>query len=348
MLLAWLGVLSLLAVVVSLHTNGSGQRQKAFGAPSYGFAGYTAVTTVNQISARWRVPFITSTPIFGAASTWIAAQSNDGHFIQLGTTENVVGLDRTFNVFWSDPVVHFEPQSLGLVAAGNLISYSMTKTGDGWSLRFDDRTTSKSRHVVIRYGQTTTFNEGEWIQEDPTFANFSAHLDYPDMSLVTISRLELNRQRPHLSYQYAQAMSSSNGVFLIPSKVHRNSFTFHHAKGAALQYLRDVLPLNTAMYPFSFDAQDNVAPSRLTVHELLNSIHVFIATVKAQRWPKATRPDVSGIVTNLEGLKSLIARWPVAPSKVGPQLFGELQNSRAAGEQYVLDIHSRLGLPPRD
>jgi hypothetical protein len=53
-------------------------------------------------------------------------------------------------------------------------------------------------------------------------------------------------------------------------------------------------------------------------------------------------------VTNLKGLKSLVARWPVAPSKVGPQLFGELQDSRAAGEQYVLDIHSRLGLPPRD
>jgi hypothetical protein len=126
-LLAVLTALSLYAAIVSLHTNGSGgpsHRPKAFGAPSYGFAGYTELANVNQISAHWRVPFIVlgPNPVVGGASTWIAAQSVDGHFIQLGAAENVVGYAHTFNVFWSDPVVHFHPQSLGVVAPGNMIA----------------------------------------------------------------------------------------------------------------------------------------------------------------------------------------------------------------------------------
>lgn len=345
-LLAALAFLSVVAVLTSLH--GNGHRPRAFGAPSYGFAGYTQPATVSQISARWRVPFFAPNAYFGAASTWVAAESSDGHFIQLGTTENVTGRTQSFNVFWSDPVVHFEPQSIGVVAAGNMISYSMTKTSSGWVLRFRDRTTSQSRRVSVRYGQTTSFNEGQWIQEDPTFSNFSEHLPYPPMSLVTFSHLKLNGRIPTLRFTYAQAMSTSNGVFLIPSKVRHNSFTFHHAKGDALQYLRDALPFNTAMYPFSQDVQDNVAPTAFTVQDVKNNIGQFIGNLASQHWPKGTRTDIAGIIANVRQLRTLVAHWPVAPASVGAELYGEFQDSRAAGDPYILDLHARLGIPPRD
>jgi hypothetical protein len=347
-MLALLTVLSLCAVVISLHTNGSGHRPKAYGAPSYGFAGYSDLATVNQISARWRVPFIASQPYFAAASTWIAAQSNDQHFIQLGTTENVTGFSRSFNVFWSDPVVHFEPQSLGVVAPGNLVTFSMVKIGTGWKLRFDDRTTSKSNQVTIHYGRTTTFNEGEWIQEDPTTPDVNVHYPYPHMSLVTFSRLQLDQQAPQLSFQYAQVMSSSNGVFLIPSKVRHNQFTFHRAKGATRQYLQDALLLSTAIFPFDNDAQDNVSPSSSTVDGLLSALRTNISELKTQPWPKATRSDIAGIVTNLTRLRRLVRQWPVAPATLAPQYYNELRGIDTSDETFVLDIHARLGIPPRD
>jgi hypothetical protein len=351
-ILALLTVLSLFAVIVSLHTNGSsGQstRPKAFGAPSFGFAGYSDVATVEQISARWRVPFLDTKSTLGSASTWIAAQSFDGHFIQLGTTEDSgFGAPSIFRVFWSDPVVQFHPQSLGTVAAGNLITYSMTKTSAGWTLRFDDRTTSMSNQVTIPYGGTTLFNEGEWIQEDPTYSNFNVHVPYPNMSLVTFSHLKLNQQVPQLSYQYAQVMSTSNGIFLIPSKVQHDHFTFHHAKGVALQYLRDALPLNSALYPFDTDAQNNVTPSSLTKRELVFALGAFVSDLKSQRWPKATHSDIAGIVTGMKSFKKLVQRWPVAPAKLPPQDYSELQNLGASNRVFTLDIHARLGLPPRD
>ena len=223
----------------TITLDGNAIGPKAFGSPSFGFAGYTHSPRTK--SARGGGYRSSRRLDFGAASTWVAAESSDGHFIQLGTTENVTGRTQSFNVFWSDPVVHFEPQSIGVVAAGDVISYSMTKTSSGWVLRFRDRTTSQSRRVTVPYGQTTSFDEGQWIQEDPTFSNFSEHLPYPQMSLVTFSHLKLNGRIPTLRFTYAQAMSTSNGVSLIPSKVRHNSFTFHHAKGDALQYLRDAL-----------------------------------------------------------------------------------------------------------
>jgi hypothetical protein len=350
-LLALLSVLSLFAVILSLQHNGSGgaSRPKAIGAPAYGFAGYTDRATVTQISARWRVPYVDAKNNIGDASTWIAAQSIDGHFIQLGTTEDAgFASAPTFQIFWSDPVVHFHPQPLGIVAAGDLISYSMTKTSAGWTLRFDDRTTSKHHQLTVDYGQTASFNEGQWIQEDPTLSNFNVHLPYPSMSLVTFSHLRLNDQVPKLSYQYAQVMSTSNGVYLIPSKVEDDHFTFHHAQGATLQYLRDALPLNATLYPFDRAADDNVTPSAFTKRQLLYAIGAFVSGLKIQHWPAATQRDIAGIETTMKSFQKLVQRWPVAPAALPAQDYSELQIVGESNHVFTLDIHARLGLPPPD
>jgi hypothetical protein len=223
----------------------------------------------------------------------------------------------------------------------------MTKVSTGWILRFDDRTTSKSDQVTIHYGTTASFDEGQWFQEDPTSAG-GEHLPYPQMSLVTFSRLKLNRRIPNLSFQYAQVMSSSNGVFLIPSKVRHDHFTFHHAKGATRQYLRDALSLNAAVYPFDNDAQDNVTPTALTKGELVLAIGQNILSLKSQRWPEATRSDIAGIVTKLKSFRELVRRWPVAPATLPSQDYDQLLDLGATDRVFTLDIHTRLGLPPPD
>jgi hypothetical protein len=151
---------------------------------------------------------------------------------------------------------------------------------------------------------------------------------------------------PQLSYQYAQVMSTSNGIYLIPSKVKDDHFTFHRAKGATRQYLRDALPLNVALYPFDRDAQDNVTPSHTIKIELAIAISQFVTELKIQRWPTATRADIAGIESTMKSFQKLVERWPVAPAALPAQDYGELQSAGASNRVYVLDLHARLGLPP--
>jgi hypothetical protein len=351
-LVALLAVLSLFAIKVSLdshHARASGHpRPKAFGAPSFGFAGYSDYVTTSQISARWRVTRIAANSNQGNASTWIAAESPDGHFIQIGTTEDFQGPTDVYNVFWSDPVVHFAPQYLGSVGAGDVISYSMTKSSTGWVLQFNDRTTAKHKAVTIHYGAATSFNLGQWIQEDPTLSSFDVHLPYPHMSLTTFTQLQINRGVPHLHFDDSQAMSSPNGVTLIPSKVRNDQFTFRHARGAAQQYLQDDVSLVTAEYPFDNDAQDNVTPTSLVEQVLQNALSNFVANLRAQSWPKATHSDIAGIVANKVRLEKLVQLWPVAPAKLPTQFYDKLSRLNDDLGLYTYDLHARLGLPPPD
>jgi hypothetical protein len=352
MLVVVLAVLSLFAIKVSLdshHTRASTHpRPKAFGAPSFGFAGYTDYVTTSQISAQWRVPRIAANSNQGNASTWIAVESPDGHFLQIGTTEDFEGPTDEYNVFWSDPVVHFSPQYLGHVGAGNVISYSMTKSGTGWVLKFSDQTTSKHKSVTVHYGATTSFNLGQWIQEDPTLGSFNVHLPYPNMSLTTFTHLRINRGVPHLYFNDAGALTSPNGVTLIPSKVRNNQFTFHHAGGAAQQYLQDEVSLATAEYPFDNDAQDNVTPTSLVEQVLQNALTNFVSNLRAQSWPKGTHSDIAGIVANKQRLEKLVHQWPVAPSKLPPQYYNRLSGLNDDLGRFTYDLHARLGLPPPD
>jgi hypothetical protein len=351
-LVALLAVLSLFAAKVSLdshHARASAHgRPKAFGSPSFGFAGYTDYVTTTQVSAQWRVPRIAANSNQGNASTWIAAESPDGHFIQIGTTEDFQGPTDLYNVFWSDPVVHFSPQYLGHVEAGNVISYSMTKSSTGWVLQFNDRTTSTHKAVTIHYGATTSFNLGQWIQEDPTLGSFDVHLPYPTMSFTTFTQLQIDRRVPHLHFDDAQAMSSPNGVTLIPSTVRSNQFTFHHASGAAQQYLQDDVSLATAEYPFDNDAQDNVTPTSLVEQVLQNALSNFVSNLRAQSWPKGTHSDIAGIVANKLRLEKLVQQWPVAPSKLPSQYYTKLSGLSDDLGLYTYDLHARLGLPPPD
>ncbi len=267
-----LGLLTTLAVaaavlsVASNHspTQNSSKRPtlKFVGAPSYGFGGYFARSQVSEVGAQWRVPAIAKNSATGAASTWIGAQVGLKHFIQLGTTENKLFGEPLYNVFWSDVTVGFHPQNLVDVAAGDLMTFKMVQVTNGWRLSYDDVTTHSSNSVVIHYAKNVTFENPQWFQEDPVAPDFHDHEPYPSIGVTTFSDLTVNNRAPKLAADERQVLSTSSDVFLIPTLVRNDSFTYSHPSGYARQYLVDVLDANATMDPFQQALYSGLGPAR--------------------------------------------------------------------------------------
>jgi hypothetical protein len=128
--------------------------------------------------------------------------------------------------------------------------------------------------------------------------------------------------------------------------VHDNQFTFHHATGAAQQYLQDYLSLAAALYPFGIDAQDNVTPTYLVDQELLSALQAFVTNVQSQHWPEGTHADIAGIVAIRKRFEKLVEQWPVAPAKLPSQEYNKLTSLTDDLGDFTYDFYARLGLPP--
>ena len=131
------GVLTIGAIALSVNTdkaapvasghhpapNGPGN---PYGAPEYGFGGYTSARLTIEIGAQWRVPRLSPHSSEGSATTWIAVQNSLRQFIQLGTFELMNNGVSQYQIFWSDVTVNFHPQNLLRVDAA-------TRSPSRWS-----------------------------------------------------------------------------------------------------------------------------------------------------------------------------------------------------------------------
>ena len=225
--------------------------------PPTGFGGYKWYGAVTQISAQWRIPTIRPSRTFEDASTWVGAQNERGGapFIQLGTTENNVGvLGEQYQSFWSDPKVGFHPQVLGVVRAGDLVSADMTRTSAGWVLTFKDLTHGNTETKRVTYGVGSAFSQAEWLQEDPSPNGTSpTDLPYPKTSMVQMQDLLVNQAPPKLRLQDGQVLIASNGIILVPSTVENDMFHFFGPTGKAKTYLNAARSLDAALSPLDAD-----------------------------------------------------------------------------------------------
>jgi len=120
---------------------------------------------VTEISAEWRIPtVVTSRP--GEAATWIGAEGIGGlPFIQLGSTEFVVGNHKAaYRLFWSDPAQAYNAVDIAtLKRPGDLIMFEMIKSTDGWNVVVKDRTAGWTRSVDVQYQANEAYDTGEWV-----------------------------------------------------------------------------------------------------------------------------------------------------------------------------------------
>jgi hypothetical protein len=218
-----LAVVVLVAVLV--HAAISPKARGTFGP----FAGYLWTGTVSSIDASWRVPRILPGSAPGGAATWIGAQRTDGPgpFIQIGTNENrtTVALETSnyYYAFWSDPKVHFAPQSLGRVDPGDYVSASMVLASGVWHLHLTDHTRQSSYAHSTSQEANSHFGVAEWLEEDPTSSDTNKVIPYPQLTTVRFQQLAVNGAPPRAVDLYSQWLSLP-GMNLAPSAVVGDQF----------------------------------------------------------------------------------------------------------------------------
>lgn len=353
--LAIVGVLTLAAIIVSVNTDVARvvvaphpphRSSNPYGAPEYGFGGYSSERQTTEIGAQWRVPRISPKSPEGNATTWIAVQNDLRQFIQLGTFENDNSGVPQYEIFWSDVTVSFHPQQLLEVNAGDLITFQMVQLPSGWRLTFDDVTKQAHESMIIPYARGAVFTSAQWIQEDPTIGGLSTHLPYPMMEAPTFSHLTLNGQPPQLRRDDGQVLSTANGVFLVPTKYVHDQFTFTDATGATRQYLQDVFAFNAALYALQIDIFLNHSPSRAVVRHLESTLATLQTKLATQAWPADLRSSVEGEAGAVAAYAKLFRHFSVAPKPVSAEEFQQLQDIPIHYDAVINELRFKLGLPP--
>ena len=332
----------------------------AFG-PSTGFGGYRLQASADQISAQWRIPTVIATSPTGVSATWIGIQTKTpgGPFIQLGTyadqtVPSSLGAQRqsvaSYGVFWSDTARVFHPVPIvRLSRPGDLISFDMTRSAQGWQLKVHNLTVGWSRTVDVRYGASDRFTQAEWIQEDPA-NGYAATTDVPYSltSTVAFKHLEVNYRPPPLRYSDGQVLSTSSDVFLVPSRPAHDGFALLPASGAAVQYLADtesydaaVTPVNLAYYEDLQRPGSAPLPSVEAVTKPMTRLANLLAT---QSWPPSVQGRVNTFTRDLEHNVRALKPWGLTSDKSWATLATIARNHGYTRDGNLL--RQSLGLPP--
>jgi hypothetical protein len=374
--LAVLALLALLAAAIGLRSQPSQQSSAHSSAPKVfplvtGFGGYTWHGHVDEIEGRWTVPSIVSSGANEAESTWIGAQGpgKDVPFIQLGTTGNISSSpflgsngapggsispshpeQASYTVFWSDTARGYSPIPLvQLRHPGDLISFQMKRTADGWRLSVWNLTAGWSRSITVRYGASDSFSYGEWFQEDPGGYSPGTDAPYAKTTTVSISEMKANGKDPKLGYSDGQALSTQDGVDLIPTKVAHDGFTLVTPSSAGVQYLNDAQQtdsvathLESEMADWSFEGDATRNQAHL-VQEFARLYAGSARHIMNQTWSTRVRPQIDQLASDNLQLAGRLTRWAQGAH---PSLSELDTIFHSNSERSVQEARKVLGLPP--
>jgi hypothetical protein len=322
--------------------------------PPTGFGGYNWFGNVTQVSARWRVPSIASTSAAGHASTWIGAQDDDAQppFIQLGTTEDKFSPTQTFyNAFWSDPHVGFHPQPIERIRGNDLVSAAMVRQPSGWELTFDDLSSGQDKRLTVHYGVGASFNQAEWLQEDPTADTNTAAVDlpYPAMATVTFHDLRVDTQVPSLYLINGATLLANGGVFLVPSAVQHDAFSLRPPRGAADSYLVAASKLDAVIAAFQVDTLHWTSLSHAkrfdAAFTLYGAYGINAFDLAFHRWPAKAHKAVLALFHQDQRVQHAVVAWTHSGLSITSNSFTTM--SIAQGDGPLADqVRAELGLPP--
>lgn len=305
-------------------------------APPTGFGGYAWTGGVaTEIGAQWRVPAVHSAQQEQLSSTWIGVQNRQQQFIQLGTYSNAVpdfasGSVRNtpdYGVFWSDTTVGFHPVTVAhLDHAGDLIACDLHETSAGVVLTVHDLTAGWTKSLTEGYAPGASYNDAEWVQEDPADAlTPGVDTQYAPTSTVSFAHLSVDGRVPHLSYDTgASTLTTSDGVYLVPTHVHDNGFSLENARGAQRQYLRDAESDDQTLSAANAQIQETLQAVRLgervdpateqaqiwqQLQRMADSYALFRRELDTQSWPASDTTDVQAMARASQGYVSRIDNW---------------------------------------
>lgn len=321
--------------------------------PETGFGGYRTTTRVRTVSARWRVPAIAPTSRAGFAATWIGAQGSPsaGPFVQVGTIEfKQAGDAPMYLLFWSDAQEGFLAQPMGGVAPGALVDVSMRRLASGgWRLVARDETSGAVASKSLSYGRGGTFNQAEWLQEDPAPASVTpVDLPYPRLSTVTFSRLMVNGAPPALGRGDGQTLMTLHGGTFVPTAVSSDSFSLLRPTGVPARYLSYAGSLDRVLSTFEaalalwprlpVAVRDKVATE--LVRGYASSRQRFIAF----SWPPVAQHAIAALIHQNHVAEVALKRWITSGMVIGSPPYGRMIRSMRSRVGAV--ARQDLGLPP--
>jgi hypothetical protein len=217
-------------------------------------------------------------------------------------------------------------------------------------LTVHNQTFGWTRSFEVHYGADGSYNQGEWLEEDPASAIVTTtDAPFPDTSTVTFERLRLNGRAPKLSFSHAQALSTLGGVYLIPTHVNHDGFALEPATGPARQFLSDADTLDSRLYPlveyFLFGhTRTGLSLPRMEA-DAAHSYARFADQLVSQSWPTFDRVLVRQIEHSSRRLGAKPSTWedltpPISPVSVQRILVPE--NLRLDTNR----LRTKLGLPP--
>lgn len=324
-----------------------------FTAPQSGFGGYNWLGKVKEIGAQWKVPAIYKNSRAGDAATWIGAQNDGGNdFIQLGTLED---LDLTgavqYEAFWSDSAVNFTPQDLGVIKAGDNVSVEMVRKGFGWSLRLEDHASNLSVNRQIDYGFEDPFNQGEWIEENPSSSyNGLPVLPYPGMENIKFQDLAVNGEAPKLSFDDAVVLITSSVRYRVPTPIHNDSFSLQLPTSTQLRLLNDLRPsdLEATVFANEFSTWSNASAKQRAaeISTFLDALDKTSKSLAHQKWPSASDASVRRFVNGCVEEDRLMKDWGAASSEKSGAAFTKWATSELERDYFADLVRESLGLPP--
>ena len=158
------------------------------------FAGEVlAAGGLHSVAGSWVVPRARAADRNGAVAVWIGAQGPGDRatapFIQVGVDIERGGSGRVRDTaFWTDSERRFRPQTLMPVAAGDRVSARLVRTGGRWQVSLEDLTRHATGAIVTAEEGAASFDEAEWLQEDPSVSDDGAgHAPrYPYAAVTTV------------------------------------------------------------------------------------------------------------------------------------------------------------------
>jgi hypothetical protein len=236
------------------------------------------------------VPYIESSALNGAASTWIGAESpgstEKAPFIQVGIQEQ--GNAPRYAAFWSDTRYGFHPRALFDVAPGDTIAASLDLSDGRWDVAIVDLTSGANHSFVTRDEARAAFNDAQWLQTATRFVSFAVNGSVPQPDSLIPRWMWL----PH---------DQSFG----PKRTGA-SFTVRRMQlsGDAEQLLLFAISYDAAAGAFQseligWNASTPLRRTRTEVERVVRATRVFISRLEAVQWPPSAKSLASKLIDAL-------------------------------------------------
>jgi cyclophilin family peptidyl-prolyl cis-trans isomerase len=317
------------------------------------FASYGAYGPTTSVTADWRVPVFSPRSPAGHAATWIGLQGPK-EFVQVGTFEaraqTSTGVyENTLFVFWSDSAVRYVDQSLGSVHQGDRVQASIDDSATGWRLRLIDQTRNKVFQRTLALSNVT-FEESDWVQEDPLLPATQMPVPYPELTAVTFTHVLSNDRIPTLNLDDALWLSQAGRIYSV-SPLRHDQFTvaLTHLTRPQQQFLIGVAEEASATakftssvkrgFPTSSAAKSALAKLQLADAELAGAMDGLNLSTTGGA-------DVQAVVKlQRQRMERLEKEIDTGSSRATAAAQSQLRSTDLALDGHYVKIERALGLP---